>query len=510
VTAPDHDVVIIGAGVAGIGIAVHLQDRHPDKSYVILDRREEIGGTWDLFRYPGIRSDSDLHTYAFTFKPWTSEEALADGPSIMRYLEEAVAEHDIRRRVRFGHSVLEAHWSSEEARWTIVAERADGERVQMTARWLVSGAGYFRYDRGYTPEIPGLEQFDGTAVHPLNWPEDLDYAGKRVVIVGSGATAVTMVPAMSRNAAHVTMLQRTPTYMMTLPATDSIYRAAKRLFGPARAHRITRRKNLIRDDVSYRLIRRFPKRSSKIFRSLVARELPDGYDVDTHFNPPYDPWDQRVCAVLDGDLFEAVSAGRASVVTDQIKEVTRSGILLESGATLEADIIVTATGLDLIPMGGVEYTVDDRLVDLGETVAYKSMMLSGMPNFAYIFGYTNASWTLKVNFVAEHLCRLLSLMDERDYDFAVPERPDPALPTAPLFDLTAGYILRAVDRFPKQGAVAPWLAKMDYVYDRKVLVEGPVGDHLRFGREAPEGAGPPERLDNPEGARAAPSAVSGD
>jgi monooxygenase len=501
-SAAHHDVIIIGAGVAGIGMAVHLQRRQPGKSYVILDRREQIGGTWDLFRYPGVRSDSDLHTYAYSFKPWTEDQAFADGPSIMRYLAETIDEHRIRDQIRLGHEVLEARWCSQDARWTIVAQHR-GEHVELTSRWLLSGAGYFRYDQGYTPDIPGLDRFEGVVVHPQHWPQDLDHAGKRIVVIGSGATAVTLVPALAERAAHVTMLQRTPTYMVTVSNTDPVYHAAKRVAGPARAHRITRRKNLVVDDLVYRALRRFPARASKFIRSSAAKQLPQDYEVDIHFNPPYDPWDQRLCVVLDGDLFKAVSAGRASVVTDRIREVTETGVMLESGATVDADVIVTATGLDLIPMGGLDYTVDDAPVDLGRTVAYKSMMLSGMPNFVYVFGYTNASWTLKVDLVAEHLARLMSLMDEREYDYAIPQRPDPGLPTAPLFDLTSGYITRAIDRFPKQGTVAPWIARMDYRYDRRVLHDGPVGDHLTFGR-AVEGI---PRV-GPKARPATPSSVS--
>jgi monooxygenase len=477
------DVVIIGAGVAGIGIAAHLQRRQPGMSYMILDRRSAVGGTWDLFRYPGVRSDSDLHTYAYSFKPWTDDQVLADGPSITRYIEEAVAEQGIGPQIRFGHEVEEAHWSSQDARWTIVARRGDdGERVELTVRWLVSAAGYFRYDAGYTPDIPGLDLFEGSVVHPQLWPQDLDYSGKRIVVIGSGATAITLVPALSGQAAHVTMLQRTPTYLMSVPGRDVAFQAAKRLLGPARAHRLTRRRNLWLDSLSYRAMRRFPSRATKLLLSSVAKHLPEGYEVDTHFRPPYKPWDQRLCAVLDNDLFAAVSAGRASVVTDRIREVTGSGIVLESGATLEADIIVTATGMDLMAMGGVQYSVDGEPLSVSDTVAYKSMMLSGVPNFVYLIGYTNSSWTLKVDSVAEHFCRLLSLMDEREVDYALPQAPDPSLPTAPLFGLTSGYVARAIDRFPKQGAVAPWLVKMDFRYDRRVLLDGPVGDHLEFGR----------------------------
>ncbi len=489
-TGPDVDVLIVGAGVSGIGLAVHLRDKRPEKTYAILDARERIGGTWDLFRFPGIRSDSDLHTYAYDFKPWTDGKSLADGPSIMHYLQETVDEHEIGRHIRFGHRVTEACWCSDDARWTVRAEREpDGEMVEMTARWLLWGGGYFRYDRGYTPPIPGLDRFGGQVVHPQHWPQELEYEGKRIVVLGSGATAVTLVPELSRKAAHVTMLQRTPTYLIALPGTDPVYELSSRWLGPVRGHRITRWKNLRLDDLVYRLMRRFPSRSSKAIRSWVADRLPEGYDVDTHFNPPYNPWDQRLCVVLEGDLFEAIGEGRASVVTDRIGAVTETGIRLESGDMLEADIIVTATGLDLIPLGGLNYTVDGRPISLGDTITYKSMMLTGMPNFVYVFGYTNMSWTLKVDLVAEHFCRLLSLMDEREYDYAVPDAPDPRAPSAPMFDLTSGYIQRVVAQFPKQGATEPWTVKMDYSYDRRVLLEGPVGDHLNLFR-APEAQQP--------------------
>jgi monooxygenase len=491
-TEPDVDVLIVGAGVSGIGMAAHLHTKQPSKTYALIDARDQIGGTWDLFRYPGVRSDSDLHTYAYDFKPWTDIKAFADGPSIMNYLQQAVEEHSITPQIRFGYDVRSAHWSSDDARWTIRAERrSDGEPVDTTARWLFWGGGYFRYDRGYTPEIPGLEDFGGRLVHPQQWPEDIDFAGKRIVVIGSGATAVTLVPALSKTAAHVTMLQRTPTYMLALPGTDPVYQLSSRLFGPARAHRLTRWKNLLLDDVSYRAMRRFPGRSSKILRSWVAKELPEGYDIETHFSPPYNPWDQRLCVVLDSDLFQAISEGRASVATDRIRRVTQAGMELDSGRSLEADIIVTATGLDLVPMGGIEYTVDGRQIDIGDTIAYKSMMLAGLPNFVYSFGYINASWTLKVNLVAQHLCRLLALMDEREYDYAIPDAPDPREPTAPMFEMTSGYIRRAVDHFPKQGSSEPWKIRMDYGYDRKLLLEGPVGDHMRFFRASEQAKASP-------------------
>jgi monooxygenase len=482
-TTPDVDVLIIGAGLSGVGAAAHLSREHPGKRYAILEAREALGGTWDLFRYPGIRSDSDLHTFCYDFKPWTDDESIADAPSILRYLEETAAEHDIRRHIRFGHRVREARWSTEEACWTVHAQHgSDAEPVQITARWLFCAGGYYRYDRGHTPEIPGLERFAGRVVHPQFWPEDLAYAGKRVVVIGSGATAVTLVPSLAAEAAHVAMLQRTPTYVLSVPAVDPIHAWLKRRFGPVRAHRVARWKNVRLDRMIYRASRRYPKAVRKLIRSLTVRELPAGYDVDTHFSPPYDPWDQRMCAVLDGDLFRVVREQRASIVTDRISEVTETGVVLESGRRLEADIIITATGLEMVPFAGVSYVVDERPVDVSKTITYKGMMLTGVPNFVYGLGYTNASWTLKIDLICAHFCRLLALLHDREYDYVVPEAPPADAPTAPLVSLASGYVQRAIDTFPKQGATEPWLLKMDYLEDRRFLLEGPVGDHLRFRR----------------------------
>jgi monooxygenase len=475
------DVLIIGAGLSGIGAAAHLEKKHPRKSYAILEARERTGGTWDLFRYPGIRSDSDLHTFCYSFKPWLAERSIADAESILSYIRETAAEHHVDDHIRFGHRVRSAEWSSSEGRWTIEAERGEeGETVRLTATWVFCAGGYYRYDSAYVPDLPGIECFAGQIVHPQFWPEELDYAGKRVVVIGSGATAMTIVPAIAREAAHVTMLQRTPTYVVPIPAVDPIAARLKRWLGPARAHRIARRKNARLASLLYKTSRRYPNAIRRLIRAANVRALPEGYDVDTHFRPPYDPWDQRMCVVPDGDLFSSIRAGDASVATDRIATFTQRGIVLESGAELEADIVVTATGLQLLPLGGVSYAVDGSPVKLADHITYKGMMLTGIPNFLYAIGYTNASWTLKVDLICEHFCRLLTLMDERGDAYCEPEWPDPRAATRPLLDFAAGYVQRSVDAFPKQGASAPWELNMDYHRDRKLLLEGPVGDHMRF------------------------------
>jgi cation diffusion facilitator CzcD-associated flavoprotein CzcO len=477
---PHVDVLIIGAGISGIGAAAHLTRKHPSKSYLILEQREAIGGTWDLFRYPGIRSDSDLHTFCYAFKPWIDRKAIADAPSILRYIQEAASEYRVEDHIRFGHKVREASWSSEQGCWTVVAERGpDTEPVSFTAGWLFCAGGYYSYDRAYVPELPGVENFGGQIVHPQFWPEELDYEGKRVVVIGSGATAMTIVPAIAESAAHVTMLQRTPSYVISIPAVDPIAEFLKRRVGPVRAHRITKRKNVWLGRLIYKASRRYPDQLRKLIRAGTVRALPDGYDVDKHFNPPYNVWDQRLCLVPDGDLFQALSSGKASIATDRVETFTESGIRLASGEELEADIIVTATGLELVPLAGITYSVDGEEIRLSDTFTYKGMMLSGMPNFLYALGYINASWTLKVDLICQHFCRLLSLMDERGYAYCVPDAPA-VESTKPLLDFSAGYVLRAIDQFPKQGTEPPWELNMDYLRDRKVLLDGPVGDHMRF------------------------------
>jgi cation diffusion facilitator CzcD-associated flavoprotein CzcO len=470
------DVLIIGAGISGIGAAAHLVKDQPSKTYLILEAREAIGGTWDLFRYPGIRSDSDLHTFCYAFKPWLDDKSIADGDSILSYVRETAEEYGVPERIRFGHKVTGANWSSEEARWTITTEGG----AEFTSNWLFCAGGYYRYDQGYIPELPGIERFEGPIIHPQFWPEDLDYDGKRVVVIGSGATAMTIVPAMSERAAHVTLLQRTPTYVVAVPAVDPIEQRLKKWFGPVRAHRMARRKNVGLQRFVWNASKRRPNLIRKLIRAGTVRALPEGYDVDTHFNPPYNPWDQRMCVVPDADLFRAIHKGQVSIATDQVDTFTEHGIELRSGERLEADIVITATGLNLVPLAGLSYSVDGQPVRLSDTITYKGMMLTGMPNFVYAVGYINASWTLKVDLICEHFCRLLALMDEHDYVYCVPEDPPADAPTRPLLDFGAGYVLRKMHEFPKQGSTPPWELNMDYLRDRKVLLEGPVGDHMRF------------------------------
>ncbi len=478
------DVLIVGAGVSGIGCAYHLQREQPQKTYLIFEARDATGGTWDLFRYPGIRSDSDLHTFGYEFKPWQDEKSIADGPSILRYIREAASENGIDRRIRLGHKVTGASWSSREARWTVKARRADtGETVQMTCSWLFCAAGYYSYEEGHTPHFDGGERFQGPIIHPQHWPKDLDYTDKRVVVIGSGATAVTLIPAMTDRAAHVTMLQRSPSYVISVPEKDPIANALKRMLPPRSAYALTRRKNVWLQRTVYDLSQSHPQLVRRVLRALVKRQLPPGFDVDTHFKPRYDPWDQRLCAVPDGDLFKAIRTGRASVVTDRIECFTEHAVRLASGAELPAEIIITATGLELLALGGMHLTVDGHDVDLPSTIAYRAMMLSDVPNFAFAMGYTNSSWTLKVDLVCEHLGRLLAYMDEGGYDTCTPHNDDPTLTTRPLLDFGAGYVRRAMHQFPQQGSRAPWSVAMSYRQDVKNLRRGGVEDPgLRFSR----------------------------
>jgi len=478
-TTEHVDVLIIGAGISGIGAAAHLTRKQPGKSYAILEARESIGGTWDLFRYPGIRSDSDLHTFCYAFKPWIADKSIADAPLILDYIKETAEEYGVPEQIRFGHKVVAAEWSSEEALWTVRAE-CGSEQVEFSARWLFCAGGYYSYDSAYVPEFPGIDRFGGQIIHPQFWPDELEYEGKRVVVIGSGATAMTIVPAMAERAEHVTLVQRTPTYVVSVPAIDPIEQRLKKWFGPVRAHRIARRKNVMLQRLVWNLSKSRPNLVRKLIRAGSIRLLPGGYDVDTHFNPPYNPWDQRMCVVPDADLFRAINAGDASVVTDRVQTFTEAGIQLESGAELKADIIITATGLNLLPLAGVSYSVDGRPVQLSEHVTYKGMMLTGVPNFVYAVGYINASWTLKVDVICEHFCRLLALMDEHEYAYGMPAWPDPSAPTRPLLDFGAGYVLRSVHQFPQQGSTPPWELSMDYLHDRKVLLDGPVGDHIEF------------------------------
>ncbi|HEU5387906.1 MAG TPA: NAD(P)/FAD-dependent oxidoreductase [Streptosporangiaceae bacterium] len=483
------DVLVVGAGLSGIGAAHHLQDVFPGKTYTILEARDTIGGTWDLFRYPGVRSDSDMYTLGYRFRPWTEAKAIADGPSILSYVRATAAEAGIDKHIRFGYKVTRAAWSGEDARWTVEATGPDGP-VTLTCGFLLLCSGYYRYDQGYKADLPGIENFGGQVVHPQFWPPDLDYAGKRVVVIGSGATAVTLVPAMAESAAHVTMLQRSPTYIVTMPSEDVLANGLRRLLGPRRGYTATRWKNVAATSLIYRLSRRKPDMMRRWFRSMTVKQLPAGYDVDTHFKPAYNPWDQRLCLVPDGDLFKAISGGRASVATGRIATFTEHGIQLESGAELEADIVVTATGLQLLALGGIELAVDGEPVRLPEHMAYKSMMLSGVPNFAFTIGYTNASWTLKADLVSEFVCRLLKRMDKGGYDTCVPVNDDPTVTEQPLLDFQAGYVLRVIDQFPRAGSRAPWRLAQNYARDVVTLRFGKIDDgSMRFSASARRGAG---------------------
>jgi monooxygenase len=476
-TTEHVDVLIVGAGLSGIGAAHHLQERCPGKSYAILEAREAIGGTWDLFRYPGIRSDSDMHTLGYRFRPWTAAKSIADGESILAYVRETAREAGIDRRVRFHHRVLAAAWSSAEQRWTVEAERADtGETVELTCDFLFNCGGYYRYDQGYTPEFAGIERFGGSVIHPQHWPADADYTGKRVVVIGSGATAVTLVPALAADAAHVTMLQRSPTYIVSMPGEDPIAKLLRRFLPDRSVYSLVRWKNVILQMLSYRAARRWPGLVSRLVRRGVANALPAGYDVDTHFKPRYDPWDQRLCLVPDGDLFAALADGSAEIVTDRVANFTETGIRLESGRELEADVVVTATGLDLLFLGGMRLTVDGEEPDLARTLTYKGMMLSEVPNFAFTIGYTNASWTLKADLVAEYVCRLLRHMDAGGYSECVPRVADSGVTEEPLLDFTSGYVLRSLDRLPKQGSKEPWKLRQNYPVDLRALRHGPLDD----------------------------------
>jgi cation diffusion facilitator CzcD-associated flavoprotein CzcO len=480
------DVLIVGAGISGIGAAYYLQQSHPDRTYAILEARGATGGTWDLFRYPGIRSDSDLHTFGYEFKPWRDEHAIATADKILAYLRQTASENGINEKIRFHHKVLGAAWSSADARWTVDVENSETqELVQFSANWIFMAGGYYRYDRGFTPEFEGRDRFAGQIVHPQQWPEDLDYTGKKVVVIGSGATAVTLIPAMAGTAAHVTMLQRSPTYVMSVPSKDVFANTAKKILGDKRGYALSRRKNILKQRGVYTFCQTFPTAAKKLIRHLNAKDLPEGYPVDEHFNPDYNPWDQRLCAVPDGDLFKVLGTGKASVVTDRIATFTESGIQLESGKHLDADIIVTATGLDLQMFGGVSLSVDGSPVDVADTFAFKGMMLSGVPNFAFAVGYTNSSWTLKIGLLCEHFCRLLTHMDTHGYDTVAPEVSGPAMEARPLLDFSAGYVQRALHLLPKQGDGGPWTMSMSYESDVKALRKGPVTDpHLRFASSA--------------------------
>ena len=473
----DVDVAIIGGGLSGIGAACHLSRRRPGTSYAILEARAALGGTWDLFRYPGIRSDSDMFTMGYAFEPWTDAAAVADGPSILDYLTRTARRHGVDRAIRYHHRVVRAEWSSARARWTVTVDHPDtGETTQMTCSFLWVCAGYYRYEQGYTPDWPGRGSFDGDVVHPQHWPDDLDVSGRRVVVVGSGATAVTVVPALARTAEHVTMLQRTPSYVMPVPSNDAIARAVLAVLPPKAAHGVMRWKNVLVGQGTYTLSRRRPELVRQLIRRAQQAYLPDDFDADTHLSPPYDPWDQRLCMVPDGDLFTAVSSGRASVVTDSIDRFEPAGVRLSSGRVLEADVVVTATGFTLNPLGGVELLVDDVPVTIGDTVTYLGAMLSDVPNMAFVVGYTNAAWTLKADLVSIFVCRLLAHMNKKGYRIVSPEPPDRHdSARQPIIDFSSGYVTRSLSELPKQGSRVPWRLYQSYPLDVALLRYRPIG-----------------------------------
>ncbi len=471
------DVLIVGAGLSGIGAACHLRSECPGKSFAILESRDAIGGTWDLFRYPGIRADSDMFTLGYSFRPWEEAKAIADGASIRTYVRETARDRGVDERIRFGHRVVGAEWSSADARWSLEVERADtGQAVHITCGFLFACTGYYSYDEGYTPEFEGRESFGGRIVHPQNWPEDLEYDDKRVVVIGSGATAMTLIPAMAESAAHVTMLQRSPSYVLSLPSRDRVADLLRRLLPARAAYQIVRTKNVLVTMLGYQLSRRRPEFMKSVIRRDLVKRLPAGFDVDTHFKPQYEPWDQRLCLVPDGDLFKVLRSGEASIVTDRIERFTGAGIRLASGTEIEADIIVTATGLNLLALGGMSLTVDGREIDLSEVVGYKGIMFSDVPNLALAIGYSNASWTLKCDLAARYVCRLLNHMDEHGHRQCMPRWREQELPSEPFLDLTSGYVLRSIDQFPKQGPKTPWRLHQNYVRDILLLKHRPLTD----------------------------------
>jgi len=473
------DVLIVGAGLSGIGAAHHLQSSCPWASFSIFEARDAIGGTWDLFRYPGIRSDSDMHTLGYSFRPWKGQNSIADGASIRQYIEDTAAEAGIDRHIRFGHKIVSADWSTDDGCWHVVAERADtGEAVELTCGFFLSCSGYYRYDHGYLPDFAGMDDFAGTIVHPQAWPEDLDYAGKRVVVIGSGATAVTLIPSMADTAAHVTMLQRSPTYIASVPQKSPIAAAMKKILPPKQAGDASRWIHALGTQGMYEVSRRRPAMVKKVLRKGLEHELPAGYDIDTHFTPHYNPWDQRFCVVPNGDLFKAIGNGSASVVTDHIDRFTETGIRLVSGAELEADIIVTATGLEMLFIGGIALSVDGEAVVASEKLTYKGMMLEGVPNFATVFGYTNASWTLKAELTCDYVCRLLNRLRAAGLRQCTPINRDPSVDASAFLGLTSGYIQRAADRFPKQGSRFPWQVHQSYVKDYRAMKLKDVDDDV--------------------------------
>jgi monooxygenase len=481
----EFDVLIIGAGISGIGAAYHLQQRCPDRSYAIIEARDAIGGTWDLFRYPGIRSDSDMYTFGYAFRPWTDGQVFADGPSIRQYVTDTAEQSGITENIRFGERLISASFDSVSARWTVEIERGEArERVQYRCRFFMACTGYYRYDRGYQPDFEGIDRFKGEVIHPQHWPEEHDYTGKRVVVIGSGATAVTLVPAMAEKAAHVTMLQRSPTYIAARPSRDDFADFARKILPGKIAYSLTRLKNVLFSIFFYGLSQRFPNYVKNGILKTLRETFGDQIDVDKHFTPSYNPWDQRFCLAPDGDFFEVLKSGEASIATDDIECFTETGIRLKSGEELPADLVIPATGLEMQLIGGAELSVDGVPVEANKHLTYRGMMLGGVPNFAIAFGYTNASWTLKIDLTCERVCRMLNHMRRDDYDICVPEVPGD-VEAMPLLSFSSGYVQRALSGLPQQGSKPPWRTYQNYFQDMMAIRFGRLDDgHMRFARRS--------------------------
>ena len=462
--ATEHfDVLIAGAGLSGIGVACHLTKKCPDKSFAILEARDAIGGTWDLFRYPGIRSDSDMFTLGYRFKPWTSDKGIADGGDIRQYIRDAATENKVDEKIRFKHKVKNADWNSREKLWTVTSD-VDGETRTYTAKYLVGCTGYYDYDEGFTPEFAGREDFKGQVIHPQFWPEDLDYTGKKVVVIGSGATAVTLIPSMSREVESITMLQRSPTYIVPVPSKDKLAIRLRKFLPESFVYSIIRSRNIMLTMAFYNYCKRFPQKARDFIFNFNKKILPKDFDM-SHFTPKYNPWDERLCAVPGGDLYKAIHKGKADVVTDHIDKFVDKGILLKSGKTLEADIIITATGLKVVVLGKINVTMDGQPFDVTDKMSYRGVMFEGIPNAAMVFGYTNSSWTLKADLIADYFCRVVNYMDDKGYDEVIPVNHDPGMAKKSFIDLTSGYISRVKDQLPKQGTKGAWKLHQNYFRD---------------------------------------------
>lgn len=475
----DHvDILIVGAGISGIGMAVHLLEKCPTKNFMIVERRENIGGTWDLFQYPGIRSDSDMHTLGYSFEPWTEQKSIADGPSIMKYLHRISDKNNLKDNMRFGHKVLSAHWSSDDAKWSVTIEKNDGSQIEVSANFLFMGSGYYDYDEPYKAPINGLENFKGQIVHPQFWPKDLDYRDKNITVIGSGATAVTIVPVIAQKAKFVTMLQRTPTWMFSADSHDHIANFMRKIMPNRWAYKITRFKNVVMQHITYRIARKKPHWLIKKLIKPIKQALGDKYDP-VHFTPPYGPWEQRLCLIPDGDFVQSIAQEKAAIVTDNIEQVQADGILLKSGQKIASDIIVTATGLKLAIAGKVKFSVDGKPVHFPDHYYYKGCMFSNIPNMTIVFGYLNASWTLKTDIVCEYTCRLINHMDANSCRIANPALPDSnSVEDDILFDFSSGYLKRSIDELPKNTTQMPWKLNQNYLQDRKILTKDAIDDGI--------------------------------